>query len=56
MGQPKVETPKPTALERAQAEAAERERIEAARNIAERRTAQLARLFGLRGGFGFGRI
>jgi hypothetical protein len=43
-------------LEKAQQQAAERDRLEAARDIAERRTSQLARLFGLRGGLGFGRF
>jgi hypothetical protein len=51
---PKVDVPKPSASERAAGEAADRERIEATREQARKRTEQLMRLFGSRSSLGFG--
>lgn len=43
---PKVSAPKPTALETAAQQGAERERLDAVREAATRRTDELMRLFG----------
>jgi hypothetical protein len=49
---PKQQTVQPSATERLAGQAAERERLEAVRDLAERRTAQLMRLFGTGQAFG----
>jgi hypothetical protein len=51
---PKINTPGPSAEEQAAAATADRERIDAVREQARRRTEQLMRLFGARGSLGFG--
>lgn len=52
---PKVQQAQPSATEQMASQAAERERLESVRQQAERRTAQLMRLFGTRSvGFGSG--
>lgn len=51
---PKAPQAQPTAGEKAASANAERDRLEAIRQQAEQRTAQLMRMFGSRGALGFG--